>query len=51
MKKLRSLVLETLQTTITGVEMFRKFDQGEAGDSCGLLLRGIKREEIERAGV
>ena len=36
-------------TTVTGVEMFRKLlDRGEAGDNVGLLLRGIKREEIER---
>ena len=37
------------KTTVTGVEMFRKLlDRGEAGDNVGLLLRGIKREEIER---
>ena len=42
-------IRDTQKTTITGVEMFRKLlDQGEAGDNCGLLLRGIKREEIER---
>jgi elongation factor Tu len=36
-------------TTVTGVEMFRKLlDQGEAGDNVGLLLRGIKREDVER---
>ncbi|MEU8796049.1 elongation factor Tu [Spirillospora sp. NPDC048819] len=36
-------------TTVTGVEMFRKLlDQGQAGDNVGLLLRGIKREEVER---
>jgi elongation factor Tu len=42
-------IKETNRTTITGVEMFRKLlDQGEAGDNCGLLLRGIKREDVER---
>jgi elongation factor Tu len=42
-------IRDTQKTTITGVEMFRKLlDQGEAGDNCGLLLRGIKREDIER---
>ena len=40
---------ETQKTTITGVEMFRKLlDDGQAGDNVGLLLRGTKREEIER---
>ena len=40
---------ETLKTTITGVEMFRKLlDDGQAGDNVGLLLRGTKRDEIER---
>ena len=40
---------DTLTTTITGVEMFRKLlDDGQAGDNVGLLLRGTKREEIER---
>ena len=40
---------DTLKTTITGVEMFRKLlDDGQAGDNVGLLLRGTKREEIER---
>ena len=40
---------ETQTTTITGVEMFRKLlDDGQAGDNVGLLLRGTKREEIER---
>ncbi|PRX99974.1 elongation factor Tu [Allonocardiopsis opalescens] len=39
-------------TTVTGVEMFRKLlDQGQAGDNVGLLLRGIKREEVERGQV
>jgi elongation factor Tu len=42
-------IKETHKTTITGVEMFRKLlDQGQAGDNCGLLLRGIKREDVER---
>jgi elongation factor Tu len=40
---------ESTSTTVTGVEMFRKLlDQGQAGDNVGLLLRGIKREEVER---
>ncbi|MBT2210381.1 MULTISPECIES: elongation factor Tu [Actinomadura] len=40
---------ETTTTTVTGVEMFRKLlDQGQAGDNVGLLLRGIKREDVER---
>jgi elongation factor Tu len=40
------------QTVVTGVEMFRKIlDQGQAGDNVGCLLRGIKREEIERGQV
>ena len=43
---------EKLTTTVTGVEMFRKLlDQGQAGDNVGLLLRGIKREEVERGQV
>jgi elongation factor Tu len=42
----------TLKTTVTGVEMFRKLlDQGEAGDNVGCLLRGTKREEVERGQV
>lgn len=42
----------TSKTTITGVEMFRKLlDQGEAGDNVGLLLRGTKKEEVERGQV
>ncbi|MCT4642299.1 MAG: elongation factor Tu [Bacteriovoracaceae bacterium] len=42
-------IKEKQTTTITGVEMFRKLlDEGRAGDNVGLLLRGIKREEIER---
>ncbi len=40
------------RTTVTGVEMFRKLlDQGQAGDNVGLLLRGIKREDVERGQV
>ena len=43
---------DTKKTTCTGVEMFRKLlDQGQAGDNVGLLLRGIKREEVERGMV
>ena len=43
---------DTRKTTVTGVEMFRKeMDQGQAGDNCGILLRGIKREEVERGQV
>ena len=42
----------TAQTTCTGVEMFRKLlDQGEAGDNIGVLLRGTKRDEVERGQV
>jgi elongation factor Tu len=42
----------TTKTTVTGVEMFRKLlDQGEAGDNVGLLLRGTKKEEIERGQI
>jgi elongation factor Tu len=42
----------TLKTVVTGVEMFRKLlDQGEAGDNIGALLRGTKREEVERGQV
>jgi elongation factor Tu len=43
---------DTVKTTVTGVEMFRKLlDQGEAGDNIGALLRGTKREEVERGQV
>jgi elongation factor Tu len=43
---------QTESTVVTGVEMFRKIlDQGQAGDNVGCLLRGIKREEIERGQV
>jgi elongation factor Tu len=42
----------TVKTTCTGVEMFRKLlDQGQAGDNVGILLRGTKREEVERGQV
>ena len=45
-------IRETQKTTCTGVEMFRKLlDQGEAGDNVGVLLRGTKREEVERGQV
>ncbi|KAG9573161.1 hypothetical protein KCV01_g18767, partial [Aureobasidium melanogenum] len=43
---------DTQTTTITGVEMFRKLlDQGQAGDNVGLLVRGLKREDVERGQV
>jgi elongation factor Tu len=43
---------ETRKTVVTGVEMFRKLlDQGQAGDNAGILLRGTKREEVERGMV
>ena len=45
-------VKDTAKTTCTGVEMFRKLlDQGEAGDNVGVLLRGTKREDVERGQV
>ena len=45
-------IKETTSTTVTGVEMFRKLlDEGQAGDNVGILLRGTKREEIERGQV
>ena len=45
-------IKDTQKTTVTGVEMFRKLlDQGEAGDNVGILLRGTKREDIERGQV
>ena len=45
-------IRETQKTTCTGVEMFRKLlDSGEAGDNVGVLLRGTKREEVERGQV
>jgi elongation factor Tu len=43
---------DTQKTVVTGVEMFRKLlDQGQAGDNIGVLLRGVKREEVERGQV
>ncbi|WP_207541327.1 elongation factor Tu, partial [Sabulicella rubraurantiaca] len=43
---------DTVKTTVTGVEMFRKLlDSGEAGDNIGALLRGTKREDVERGQV
>jgi elongation factor Tu len=45
-------IRETTKTTCTGVEMFRKLlDQGQAGDNVGILLRGTKREDVERGQV
>ena len=45
-------IRETRTTTVTGVEMFRKIlDSGQAGDNAGLLLRGVKRDDIERGQV
>ena len=45
-------IKDTTATTVTGIEMFRKqLDYGEAGDNAGLLLRGTKREDIERGQV
>jgi len=45
-------IKDTAKSTCTGVEMFRKLlDQGQAGENVGVLLRGIKREEIERGQV
>src|SRR5699024_3013249 len=45
-------IKDTTKTTVTGVEMFRKLlDQGEAGDNVGVLLRGTKRDEVERGQV
>ncbi len=43
---------DTIKTTVTGVEMFRKeMTEGLAGDNCGLLLRGVKKEDVERGQV
>ncbi|WP_412502332.1 EF-Tu/IF-2/RF-3 family GTPase, partial [Shewanella algae] len=43
---------DTTKTTCTGVEMFRKLlDEGRAGENCGILLRGTKRDEVERGQV
>jgi elongation factor Tu len=45
-------IKDTMKTVCTGVEMFRKIlDQGQAGDNIGVLLRGVKREEVERGQV
>ena len=42
----------TQKTTVTGIEMFNKsLDRGEAGDNAGVLLRGVKKEEVERGQV
>lgn len=45
-------IRDTQKTTVTGVEMFRKeLDKGEAGDNVGILLRGTKKEDVERGMV
>jgi elongation factor Tu len=45
-------IRDTVKTVCTGVEMFRKIlDQGQAGDNVGILLRGTKREDVERGQV
>jgi elongation factor Tu len=45
-------IKDTQKTTVTGVEMFRKeMEQGEAGDNCGLLVRGIDKDAVERGQV
>ncbi len=45
-------IKDTQTTTVTGVEMFRKeMDQGEAGDNCGILLRGTAKDDVERGQV
>ncbi|MFP4071408.1 MAG: elongation factor Tu [Desulfovibrionales bacterium] len=45
-------IKDTVKTTCTGVEMFRKIlDQGQAGDNVGVLIRGVKRDEVERGQV
>ena len=45
-------ITDTAKTTCTGVEMFRKLlDEGRAGENCGILLRGTKREEVQRGQV
>ncbi len=45
-------VKETTKTTVTGIEMFRKLlDEGQAGDNAGCLLRGVKKEDVERGQV
>jgi elongation factor Tu len=45
-------IRDTQKTTVTGVEMFRKeMDQGEAGDNCGILVRGIGKDDVQRGQV
>jgi elongation factor Tu len=45
-------ITDTRKTTCTGVEMFRKLlDEGQAGDNIGALLRGVKRDDVERGQV
>jgi elongation factor Tu len=45
-------ITDTVKTTVTGIEMFRKLlDQGQAGDNAGLLLRGLKRDDVQRGQV
>ena len=45
-------IKDTVKSTCTGVEMFRKLlDEGRAGENCGVLLRGVKREDIQRGQV
>lgn len=45
-------IVATQKTTVTGVEMFNKsLNEGQAGDNCGLLLRGLKREQVQRGQV
>jgi elongation factor Tu len=45
-------IRNTQKTTVTGIEMFRKLlDEGQAGDNCGVLLRGTKKEDVERGQV
>ncbi|MDD3604806.1 MAG: EF-Tu/IF-2/RF-3 family GTPase, partial [Kiritimatiellae bacterium] len=45
-------IRDTTKTTVTGVEMFRKLlDQGQAGDNVGCLLRGVKKDDVERGQV
>merc|ERR1739848_753820 len=45
-------IKKTKKTTVTGIEMFRKLlNEGKAGENVGILLRGIKREEVERGQI
>uniref|UniRef100_UPI0025D782A5 EF-Tu C-terminal domain-related protein n=1 Tax=Psychrobacter sp. UBA3962 TaxID=1947352 RepID=UPI0025D782A5 len=45
-------IKDTVKTTCTGIEMFRKLlDEGRAGENCGVLLRGTKREDVQRGQV